>query len=172
MNSASDAVWRPMLPTDLPAVFDLADRIHPDYPEDHSVLAEKLRLFPEGCLTLENGGTVIGYCYSHPWIQGIVPKLNAPLRVLPPDPTTFFIHDVAVHADWRRQGLAPAVIPILRDVSQAMRLLRMSLVAVHQTQDFWKRLGFAETTDAALQRAVRAAYSEEARHMEMQITEP
>ena len=167
--TASTPTWRPMRPADLPAVVALATRIHPDYPEEPSVLAGKLQLFPSGCLALADRGTVAGYCYSHPWTRGSAPALNTALW-LPPEPTTYLIHDVALHPDRRGQGLAGAVVPVLRDLSRAMGVLHMSLVAVHGTQGFWRRFGFTLAPDAALQVAVRAAYGAEARPMEMVLT--
>lgn len=158
-----------MTPADLPAVVALADLIHPDYPESEAVLAEKLRLFPGGCLSLESRGTVVGYCYSHPWTRGSVPSLNTLLRALPATPTTYFIHDVAVHPDRRGQGLAQSAGPLLCAISRGARLTHLSLVSVHGTQAFWQRLGFAEAGDAALRQAVQAAYGPEATPMEQTI---
>lgn len=171
MSGALYAAWRPMLQADLPSVVALADRIHPDYPEDPAVLAEKLHLFPHGCLALEERGTarVIGYCFSHPWTRGAPPRLNTALHALPATPTTYFVHDLAVDPDWRKRRLAAAVGPLLEDASRRARLSHLSLVSVHGTTAFWQRLGFVETRDPALQEAVRASYGDEARHMEQLI---
>ena len=48
--------WRPMTPEDLPQVQVLADRIHVDHPEDFEVLAERQRLYPQGCFMLVEDG--------------------------------------------------------------------------------------------------------------------
>jgi hypothetical protein len=41
--------WRAMAAADLPAVNALAERIHPSFPEDAAIFAERLRLYPDGC---------------------------------------------------------------------------------------------------------------------------
>jgi ribosomal protein S18 acetylase RimI-like enzyme len=160
-----------MTPTDLPFVCALADEVHRDYPEAHSVLAERLALFPIGCLGLEDRDArrLVGYCLSHPWTHGAPPKLNTALRALPAAPETYFIHDVAVDADWRGRGLAQTAVSVLLNVARLARLDHVSLVSVSRTQGYWRRLGFAETTDPVVQAAVRKAYADDARHMAQSI---
>jgi len=164
------ATWRAMLQQDAGAIHELSERVHPDYPEDRSVFEEKLRLFPFGCLTLDNDdGRVIGYCFSHPWTKGVPPALDAPLNALPKVPTTYFIHDVAVDPAWQKRGSVVDLMPIIADVTRLCRLRHQTLVAVHHTEAFWKRFGFIETPDKTLQVAVREKYSAESTHMEAQI---
>ena len=83
--------WRTMTPEDLPQVQALADRIHVDHPEDFEVLAERQRLYPQGCLMLVEDGAAIGYALTHPWRFGEPPPLNEPLVNLPERATTYYI---------------------------------------------------------------------------------
>ncbi|MFJ5368420.1 GNAT family N-acetyltransferase, partial [Bosea sp. CER48] len=66
--------WRRMAPADLPAVMRIAAVVHPSYPEDEAVFAERLQLAAEGCHVLAgDGDELLGYLVSHPWPLGTVP---------------------------------------------------------------------------------------------------
>jgi GNAT superfamily N-acetyltransferase len=159
-----------MAATDLAAVNGLADRIHINYPEEPIVFEEKLRLFPQGCFTLENRPSEIaGYCFSHPWVKGMPPQLDRLLGTLPASPTTYFVHDLALDERVRGKGLAAALIPTLVAVASLFRIPHMTLIAVNKSEGFWEKAGFGRTQDAALQQAVRAKYSDEAIHMELTV---
>ena len=88
--------WRVMTAGDLPLVERIAEVVHPDYPESGDVPAERLSLFPAGCLIAENGqGDVLGYAVSHPGRLGRPPALDSLLgrtslrRRLPVSRTTW-----------------------------------------------------------------------------------
>lgn len=152
---------------DLPGVTALSVRVHPNYPERPEVLAEKFRLFPGGCFTLEDGGgAVTGYCFSHPWISGAPPALDTFLKVMPREPARYFIHDLTLDAAMRRRGLAQALMPDLIRAARGAGLDHMALVAVNGSSPFWSLMGFRPTPDEAVQSAARAKYDAGAVHME------
>ncbi|HZO44395.1 MAG TPA: GNAT family N-acetyltransferase [Xanthobacteraceae bacterium] len=165
-----EARWRPMRHDDLATVNDLARKLHPAYPEAPEVFDEKLRLFPQGCFTLQDAdaGTA-GYCFSHPWTRELPPALDRLLGRLPPRPDTYFVHDLAIDEALRGQRLAALLLPVLAAVAKCGGLEHMTLIAVNASEAFWRKAGFAVTADPTLQRAVRAKYSDEAVHMEMQL---
>lgn len=148
-----------MRPDDLGAVHALSRRAHLDYPERQEIFAEKLTLFPTGCFTLAaDDDRVVGYCFSHPWTRGLPPALDTFLDALPAQPTTCFIHDVAIDPAWRGQGLVTTLMTLLADAGRGCGLRHQTLVAVHGTEAFWKQFGFTETADTALRAAVRTKY--------------
>jgi hypothetical protein len=81
-------LWREITPSDLPTVKAIADQVHPSFPEELAVFAERRQLYPLGMRLLERDGIAIGYLISHPWRLGTLPALNALLRALPPQPDT------------------------------------------------------------------------------------
>jgi ribosomal protein S18 acetylase RimI-like enzyme len=167
------ARWRAMRRKDLAAVNDLARRVHPAYPESPEVFEEKLALFPDGCFVLQgNDASKAGYCFSHPWRRGLPPALDRLLGSLPPHPDTYFIHDVAIDDALRGQGYAALLLPVLATVAKREGITHMTLIAVSASETFWRKAGFAITADAALQRAARSKYSDEAEHMEMRLGAP
>jgi predicted N-acetyltransferase YhbS len=155
------AHWRPMRPDDIPAVYALSRRVHTDYPEREAVLAEKLTLFPAGCFVLEagagNGGHIVGYAFSHPWVKDSVPSLDTFLAALPDRPTTYFIHDVTLDDSMRGHGHAGQIVPMLVDAARAHGLAHMMLVAVNGAEVFWERFGFG-ASDSDSRASVRKKY--------------
>jgi ribosomal protein S18 acetylase RimI-like enzyme len=156
--------WRPMSPADLPAALAVADIVHPRYPEDPAVFAERLALYPAGCLVLTQGEEQIGYIVSHPWTYGAPPALNSLLGALPRSPTTYYIHDIALLPQARGTGAAKAVIALLADRAMASGLPNLSLIAVNDSVSFWQLHSFAVTPDPALDKKLRS-YDESARFM-------
>jgi predicted N-acetyltransferase YhbS len=156
-----------MRPDDIPAVYALSRRVHTDYPEREAVLAEKLALFPSGCFVLEadaaNGGHIVGYAFSHPWVKDSVPSLDTFLTTLPDQPTTYFIHDVTLDGSMRGEGHAATIVPTLMDVARAGGLTHMMLVAVNGAEVFWGRFGFVPLGQRTLREAVTEKYGKHAR---------
>ncbi|HEX2017647.1 MAG TPA: GNAT family N-acetyltransferase [Aurantimonas sp.] len=160
---AGNLQWRAMRGADLPGVAALADRIHPSLPEDVSVFAERLRLFPQGCLVLDAGtGGCLGYAVAHPWIEGSPPKLDTPLGVLPQPADCFYIHDVVVAPEARGQSLAAEAVERLLREAEAYRCA--ALVSVYATTPFWSRFGFSEAAGRLAPSAL-GSYGADARYM-------
>lgn len=159
-----NVVWRPMSPDDLPRVARLAARVHAAYPEDEGVFAERLRLYPAGCHVYEAGGRLLGYVLSHPWADRAAPALNSLLGALPASPATYYLHDLALLPEARGAGAGSAIVAALVAQARAEHLPTMSLVAVHESEAFWRRHGFEAVEDAALSEKLRS-YDEAARFM-------
>ncbi|HEY0418588.1 MAG TPA: GNAT family N-acetyltransferase [Acetobacteraceae bacterium] len=146
-------IWRDMIAADLPAVERIGAAVHPDHPEDAAVFAERLRLYPEGCLALCEGREILGYAVSHPWHDGSSPALNTLLGALPESPSCLFVHDLALLPAARRQGAG----------ARGMRRLMaqaggcpVCLVAVGRSRPFWESLGFAVAENAGLTDKLRS----------------
>ena len=149
-------MWRPMTPTDLPHVIAVAGAVHPAYPEDAAIFAERLRLYPAGCLVCESAGSVVGYGLSHPWRAGAPPALNTLLGELPARASTYYIHDIALLPEARGAGAGAAIVARLMGQARAAGLATVSLVAVSGTVGFWRRFGFRAVDDAALAAKLRS----------------
>lgn len=142
-------IWRAMVAGDLDAVLDAAAIIHPGYPEDRAVFAERLALWPEGCRILDADGTVGGYALTHPWRYGTPPKLDTLLGALPAEPDTYYLHDIALLARARGQGAARRLVDDLAALAARSGLPTLSLVAVNASRPIWEAQGFAVADDAA-----------------------
>lgn len=136
-------MWLRMTKADLPQVNAIAARVHPDYPEDAAVFAERLALYPQGCHVLEDeAGVLDGYVISHPWHDAGPPALNSLLHRLPPAPTAYYIHDIALLPAARGSGAAEAIVTALIEQARQRGLSSVALVAVNGSEAFWQKYGF------------------------------
>lgn len=74
---------------------------------------------------------------------------------LPPPPSanhadTLYVHDVAVHPDFRGLGVAGALWRQIEQTRVELQLKRMALVAVFGASSYWARHGFREVARKAL----------------------
>lgn len=136
---------------DLPAVSVLAGRIHPAYPEDDAVFAERLRLYPAGCHVLACDDGIAAYVLSHPW-HGEPPALNARLGGLPAQPSTYYIHDLALAPEARGTGAGSEIVAWLVAHAREIGAPGLSLIAVNDSAEFWRRHGFEARHDPSLGR--------------------
>ncbi len=169
-QTAETPQWRAMEEADIAGIGRLSARIHVHYPEREAVLAEKFRLFPQGCFVLEGPGSrLCGYCFSHPWSAEAPPSLDAFLEALPAEPAVYFIHDLTLDETAQGRHRGAAIVPDLVRCARALSLARLMLVAVNGSEPFWTRMGFRRTADPALQEAARAKYDASAVHMERRL---
>ena len=154
-----------MAADDLSAVGELAARIHPSFPEDAEVFAERLRLYPEGCHVYANQNSLTAYVLSHPWRALDAPPLNSLLGELPAGLATYYIHDLALAGEARGTGAAAAIVDALTEHASKTGYRTMSLVAVNGSAWFWRRRGFARLDIAALADKLRSYGDEDAQFM-------
>jgi GNAT superfamily N-acetyltransferase len=153
--------WRPMRAGDLPDVERISAIVHPRYPEREEVPAERLRLFPVGCLIASADGATIGYAITHPGLAGCPPALDTLLGMLPDDADCLYIHDVALLPGARGLRLGAAVTAILADIARRHGFAQLALTAVNNSTAFWARQGFAITSVAT----GLASYGDDATYM-------
>jgi len=159
-----DIAWRAMSSYDLAAVGEIADRVHPGFFEAPEVLAERQRLYRNGCYLLEIGDKPAGYVLSHPWRSGSLPALNTLLEELPATPDTYYLHDLALLPVARRIGAASHIVSALIKHADVQGFPELSLVAVNGSQGFWERHGFSTVGQPGLE-AKLASYESSARLM-------
>lgn len=135
-----DDAWRPMREDDLDGVLALADRCHPGLPESRAVFAERLALYPQGCLVLPGADGVAGYAIAHPIRRLEPPPLGTLLGAIAPDADQFYIHDVVVAPERRGGGMSG--LAVARLLVLAADYPSAALVSVYGTAGFWSRFGF------------------------------
>ena len=135
-------LWRPLTAPDLPLVEAIAEIVHPDFPEDSAVFAERQQLYPDGARLLELDGVASGYVLSHPWRFKQLPALNGLLSALPADADTYYIHDLALLNKARGTGAAAMIVGEIQRHARGQGFANMSLVAVNGSLPFWHKHGF------------------------------
>lgn len=158
--------WRPMELVDLPAVERIGEIVHPLFPERPEVPAERLELFPAGCLVAASSMGPMGYAVAHPWLTGALPALDVLLGSLPPQADCLYLHDVALLPQLRGSGLGAELVGMLVALARAHGLARLALTAVGGSAGYWRRHGLAawDTGDGALAKKL-ASYGADAVYM-------
>jgi ribosomal protein S18 acetylase RimI-like enzyme len=150
VNTLRDVAWRTMTSYDLNDVEEIASKVHPTLYEHPDVLAERQRLYHNGCYILELGDKAVGYVLSHPWRSDNLPELNTELGKLPDDPDTYYLHDLALLPVARRLGTASQIVQALVKHAAARSFATIRLVAVNNSRAFWEKQGFAVEDAPAL----------------------
>ena len=158
--------WRPMTASDLAAVERIAEIVHPAYPESEEVPAERLAMFPSGCLIAEGApGEVLGYAVSHPGRLGRPPALDSRLGELPSDADCLYLHDVALLPEARGLGLGESLVDLLRALGIRSGLKVLALTAVNRSASYWRRRGFCDYSGDGVLAAKLASYADDAVYM-------
>ena len=157
-----------MTRADLSAVARIAAIVHPAYPEDPAVAAERLALDPAGCFVFEGADGPSAYLLRHRWVDGAPPALDTHLHALPAHPNIWYIHDIALMPETRGQGAARAIVAALDALARSHGLHRLALVAVNNSVPFWQRHGFTDATTPALAEKL-TTYDGDARYMTREI---
>jgi len=134
--------WRALTTLDLPVVAAIAGQVHPAFPEDVTIFAERQRLYPDGARLLELDGTPSGYILSHPWRFGTMPPLNSLLGAIPGDADTYYLHDLALLPRARGTGAAAMIVGEILRHARASGFASVSLAAVNGSLPFWYKHGF------------------------------
>src|SRR5271170_3620943 len=141
---------------DLAGVQRIAAAVHAEFPERGTVFAERLALFPAGCLFADGG-----YVVAHPARQGEPPALDTLLGALPAGADALHVHDIALLPARQGRGFGAAAVRLLLEVAARHGLPDLSLVAVHGTAPYWARFGFRDAPASA----ALASYGAGARYM-------
>lgn len=157
------AGWRAMVTADLDRVMAIAEVVHPDYPEDRAVFAERLALYPYGCAMAEIDGaeadeTCIGYIVMHPGRLGVPPPLDSPLGALPEVPDCLYLHDVALLPAARGLGLGVAALKRMNALAARQGFRWLALTSTPGARAFWDAQGFLPHDGGAGLAAKLASY--------------
>ena len=163
-----NAAWRAMEAADLDRVMSIAEVVHPDYPEDRAVFAERLALYPDGCAMAdvfraetsgaEADGPCIGYIVMHPGRLGVPPPLDSPLGALPEMPDCLYLHDVALLPAARGLGLGVAALERMNALAARQGFRWLALTSTPGARAFWDAQGFLPHDGGAGLAAKLASY--------------
>jgi len=100
-----------------------------------------IAVYPQGCLGVSVGGMLAGYVFFHPYRDDAVKPLNLSL-VLNGTENCMYLHDIAVHHRYRGMGLARMLMERIDHETRSGGFEIQCLVAVQNSQDFWRKFGF------------------------------
>ncbi|KAH7125228.1 hypothetical protein B0J11DRAFT_434876 [Dendryphion nanum] len=158
--------WRNLTPNSIDSLMRVANTVHPDLPENREVFAQRIDVFPEGCLGLtdSDSGELCGYVISHPIQHRQPPALNSLLRECSLSTDQYYIHDLAILPKYRGLGLAEECLNRIFLIADGFPTT--SLISVYGTSLFWGRYGFVPLdTDGSLKSKL-IDYGDEAIYLE------
>lgn len=157
--------------SDLDCVLQIAGIVHAEFPEDAAIFEERLRLYPQGCFVLEGKSGRFGYLVGHPWLFRSPPPLNSLLGALPEHPGTYYLHDLAILPGGRSAGCGSSII--MEELARARknRFSSVSLISVHASFPFWRKLGFLQDESPELSKSLES-YGDKARFMMCALGNP
>jgi ribosomal protein S18 acetylase RimI-like enzyme len=131
---------------DLPDCEKIARQIYyPHLWEPIEAFQKRIDLYPQGnyvaaedVYTTYPSEKVLGYLYSHPWRHDKIVNLGEVID-FPEDLDCYYVHDIAVDPQYRKTGVGTFLMEKAIEIA-TFDLIK--LVAVLDSQDFWKRFGF------------------------------
>ncbi|PJG49421.1 GNAT family N-acetyltransferase [Sphingobium sp. LB126] len=141
--------WMSMREADLPTVKVISDTVHGAYTEDEAIYAERLALYPSGCLILRSEGQPLGYLIAHPWRSEQPPALNMRLGGIPADADVYYLHDIALLPSARGTGAGKSAMAKVVEQARTEGFAAIRLMAVNGADSFWSSQGFVRLPDGS-----------------------
>ena len=140
--------FRHLTSADIDALHQLeAESYLPALHESDEAFLRLIDLFPEGAFGYFDDDGLCGYGFGVPLRSGATLALRSPLDRVPEGADTFYIHDVAVAARCRGQGVGRRLATALLDLARARGFRTSELVSVQGSSPFWERFGFRRVHD-------------------------
>ena len=143
---------RNIIESDWPTILRIQSEVYYDFaPESEAVMRSKAIRGPGTCIVaVDQQHEIVAYCLAHPYPPDRAAVLGtADAGDLEPS-DNLYLHDLAVQKASTGRGVAQALFNHLTTVAQARGYQTMTLVAVQQAADFWKKMGFASSTQATI----------------------
>ena len=135
-----DIEVRPLAVSDIPAVCEIQAGAYSSIYEPPETFAAYLRAFPVGSVVAVANNALVGYGVGHPWLKGVPPPLDITELELPPTPTCFHVHDIAVKVKGANVGRR--LLRQLVEVAAEEELEVLDLIAVEGADTYWHQFGF------------------------------
>lgn len=164
---------RPLAHPDLDAVLAIQSRCYDRAKQESAAsFAAKVSEAPHTSFLALLGDAAVGYLVSVP-VEDCSPlPLDDLAYRAPAKPLALYLHDLAVHPDARRHGVAALLIAAYLRALATLGLRQACLTAVNESSPFWQRHGFQEATLAGPASAHLAAYGPGTRFMTLALPPP
>jgi ribosomal protein S18 acetylase RimI-like enzyme len=111
------------------------------YIENSRMFTQMISVYPQGCLGVSVGGMLAAYVFFHPYRDNLVKLLDL-LLVLNGTEDYMYLHDIAVYHRYRGMGLARMLMERVDHETRREGFEVQCLVAVQNSQEYWKKYGF------------------------------
>jgi ribosomal protein S18 acetylase RimI-like enzyme len=139
--------WRGLTYKDLEEANMIGNMIHQNFPEEDGIFKERWFLFPEGCQGCYVDNKLVGYGISYPYRMCHIPPLNSYIYRLPNNPTSMYIHDIAILYEYRGRNYPLNYLNEIIRLSMSLNIRVLSFVSVYERGKAWKKFGFEPYSD-------------------------
>ncbi len=127
---------------EIPTVLEIQRDCYGDgYNEDSRTFTRMIAAYPQGCLGATVGGILAAYVFFHPYRENVVKPLDHAL-VLNGKEDCMYLHDIAVHHRHRGMGITRMLMERVDQETRRGGFEVQCLVAVQNSQEFWRKYGF------------------------------
>ena len=134
---------RPLVISDLPDLHRIEGESYiAPLRESEAAFLSKMALFRAGSLGCFDAAGMCGYAFALPWNSASVIAVAQVVDALPARPDLMYIHDMVVAPAHRRRHVASTLLAEILRVAGRLDLHRVGLVAVQDSEPFWRRAGF------------------------------
>ena len=127
---------------DIPFVLEIQrDCYGEEYIEGSRTFTRMITVYPQGCLGVSVGGILVAYVFFHPYHEDVVKPLDLSL-VLNGTEDCMYLHDIAVHHRYRGMSYTRMLMERVDDETRRGGFEVQCLVAVQNSQVFWRKHGF------------------------------
>jgi N-acetylglutamate synthase-like GNAT family acetyltransferase len=110
--------------------------------EPRSAFLSKLVACPHTCWVVRLGTQACAYLVCLPIDQNNMPTLHASAWRPAVQPTLLYLHDLAIDPTLRGRGISHLLLDAATAYANDQRLPRLGLIAVQDSQRFWRKQGF------------------------------
>ncbi len=140
------------------------------YLEHINSFASKINKTAQSCWIAEINGHAIAYLICLPVSAYNFPTLNATEFEPSDSPALFYLHDLAVHADYRDAGAGRQLIQHALDFAKQQHFDQIGLIAVQGSTNYWQKRGFEVRCPTPLGLSEKvASFGTEAVFMQQQL---
>ncbi len=130
-------------PDDITKILHIqASCYQPDFLEAADAFASKIQASPNTCWLACIEQQVAAYLVSVPVDRYTFPALNAAAFQLSQAPELLYWHDMAVHPDYRGDGVAAKLASHALQQAQQLGFTQVGLIAVQDSSHYWQKHGF------------------------------
>ena len=157
---------QPARNTDLPAILRIQSLCYTAIvPESAQSMGAKLTAAPDTCFVARSNGKITAYLLALPWSFDNPPHLDAPACVLPDNPDTLYLHDLAVEPAARGSGVSQALVKAFLLALSRSSIGRASLIAIQDSASWWAGHGFQAISPGPDLAARLASYGSDVHYM-------
>lgn len=141
---------RTATPEDISQILRIQARCYqPDFLEAAQAFASKIQASPQTCWLVHRGQHIAAYLVSVPVDRHTFPALDAATFQLSPSPELLYWHDMAVHPDFRGDGIAARLASHALQQAKQLGFKQLGLIAVQDSSSYWHKHGFNITDSHA-----------------------